>query len=535
MEKLLIENGTVYTMDPARPQAENVYAEDGVIRALNLTEEEKAGLTGAKRLDLAGGCLLPGFHDSHLHMIAYAMSRSDSVDLSGAGSIDEIKELLRAYIQRTGKKPGSWVVGTGWNHELFEEKRMPTREDLDEVSTEHYIFIKRVCIHIAAINSPLVGLSGIEGEEYREDGNIGRYPDGRVNGVIFEDAINDPVLIKKPPYTTEEIEALILETTEQLRGDGFTSIQTDDMKAFSDMESKKRILSTYDRLRNEGRLPLRIVEQLQVSSLAELEELMEFVKTIAFDDRFAVGPVKVLLDGTLGGRTAAMSHPYRDDPSALGVLNFSDDELCAIMDYCYGNDLQIACHTIGDRALEQMLGCVAKMKRKYKKDLRPRVVHCQIPTYEQIRRMAELGTLADIQPMFVPSDYELVTERIESEYLNAAYAWKTLLREGVSLAGSSDCPVESYLPFKGIRAAAVRTDSRGLPEGGFRPFEKLTVFEALSLYTTGAAYSVGREGRLGKIKEGFAADFVIVEQNPYLIQEEKLDQITVRQTICAGR
>lgn len=579
MENLWIGGGRVYTMDPRRPEAESVYIENGIIRGLDLSREEAERLSeasgrataeagsGLKVIDLAGRCLLPGFHDSHLHMIAYGATQTDCVDLSGARSVAEVQELLRKHIRENEKKPGSWVIGSGWNHEKFTDKRMPKREDLDAVSTEHYIFIKRVCIHIAAVNSKVLELCGLEsgtdvgdagtagnagtagdagtaraaaesGGVLEDSQEIGRDEGGRPNGLIFEDAINNVVLIHRPPYGEEEISRIILKTAEGMKQSGFTTIQTDDMKAFADEDSKKNILKAYDRLRNEGRLPLRIIEQVQVSSLAELEAIMEVAAEIENDDWFSIKTIKVLLDGSLGGWTAAVNRPYADNPEAVGVLNFTDEELYRIGRYCRERDLQLACHAIGDRAIDQLLTLTNRLEEEFGAPLpgkEPRIVHCQLSSYEQIEELSRLSFLADIQPTFVPSDFRLVEERIGKEEQRSIYAWHTLLEKGIGLAGSSDCPVETYLPFYGIRAAVCRNSLEGEPAGGWRPFEKLTVKEALALYTTGAARSVGEENRRGMIREGFLADLAVTDRDPYETEPEHLHEIKVEEVICGGR
>ncbi len=550
MNNLWIGGGRIYTMDSQRPEAESVYVENGVIKALDLSREDAARLSGGdgggelKVIDLAGRCLLPGFHDSHLHMIAYGATQTDCVDLSGARSVVEVQELLRKHIRENEKKPGSWVIGSGWNHENFTDKRMPDREDLDAVSTEHYIFIKRICIHIAAVNSKVLELCGLEGEEDQESAGaaetspeIGRFEDGRPNGLIFEDAINNVVLIHRPPYGEEEIRRIILETAEGMRRSGFTTIQTDDMKAFADEGSKKNILKAYDQLRKDGRLPLRIIEQVQVSSLAELETIMETAEELENDDWFSIKTIKVLLDGSLGGWTAAVNRPYADNPQAVGVLNFTDQELYEIGRYCRERELQLACHAIGDRAIDQLLALTARLEAEFGAPApgkEPRIVHCQLSSYEQIEELARLSFLADIQPTFVPSDYQLVSQRIAKEEQGSIYAWHTLLEQGIGLAGSSDCPVETYLPFYGIRAAVCRTSLEGEPSGGWRPYEKLTLKEALALYTTGSAKSVGEENRRGMIREGFLADLAVTDRDPYEVKPEHLHEIRVEEVICGG-
>lgn len=535
MSVLFIHNGLICTMDQERPEAENVLVRDGSIEDVNLKKTDKRlSEAGIEEIDLKGRCLLPGFHDSHLHMTAFGFNEEEWVDLSGCRSIKAVQNKLKAHIREKKKPAGSWILGFGWDHENFEEKRMPVAADLDEVSGEHYIFIKRVCIHIAAVNSKVLKLCRIDRQHFLDNPDIGRRPDQNPDGLIFEDAMNSIVLMKKKPYTFSEIKNVIEKTLKRMRSAGLTTIQTDDMKAFPDFESKINILRAYEALRAEGRLPIRVREQIQVSSLEELKGLMPTIKSIENDDDFAVKTVKLLLDGSLGAWTAAMAVPYKDK-AVKGLLNFTDEALEKIAAYCCENDYQLACHAIGDRAIAQLIKVTEKIQHKYGKNLRPRIVHCQLPQMPQIKALKALGITADIQPMFVPSDWKIAGRRLSEQSLACGYAWKTLLNCGVKISGSSDCPVESFKPLDGIQAAVTRCTKEGEPEGGWRPEQKLAVNEALALYTTGAAYTIFEEEHTGKIKEGMSADMIITDKAPYHTAENELGNIQILTTISKGR
>lgn len=535
MSVLFIHNGPIYTMDKERPMAENVFVRNGNIEAVNIKKSDRRlAVAGIEDIDLKGHCLLPGFHDSHLHMTAFGFSEEEWVDLSGCRSIKDVQKQLKDYIRRKEKPAGSWVMGFGWNHENFEEKRMPKASDLDEVSREHYIFIKRVCIHIAAVNSEVLKLCGIDRHHFLDNPDIGRLPDRNPDGLIFEDAMNSIVLMKKKPYTFLKIKNVIEKTLKNMRSAGLTTIQTDDMKAFPDFESKVNILRAYEALRAEKRLPIRVREQIQVSSLEELKGLMPTIKSIENDDDFAIKTVKLLLDGSLGAWTAAMTVPYKDK-ATKGLLNFTDETLEKIAAYCCENDYQLACHAIGDRAIEQFIKMAEKIRLKYGKKLRPRIIHCQLPTETQIKALKELGITADIQPMFVPSDWEIAGRRLFEKSLAFGYAWKTFLNCGIKISGSSDCPVESFKPLDGIQAAVTRCTKDGQPKGGWRPEQKLSVDEAVALYTTGASYTIFEEGHIGKIKESMSADMIITDRSPYHTAENEIGNIQILTTISKGR
>lgn len=535
MTKKLLFNGKIITLDRQQPETGNVLIEDGKIKKIGLEPKEIEKLENVERIDLAGKTCVPGFHDSHMHMIEYGYNRKYCVDLSEAASIDDVIRMMRHFIEERHIPEGSWVMGMRWNQENFKEKRLLTKEDLDQVSDKHYIFTKRVCIHIAAVNSMLLKLCGITKDTYVDDENIGRISDGEPDGLIYEDAISGIVLEKKPPLSVAEIEEIILDTTKEIRAKGFTSVQSDDMKAFSDFQSKENIIRAYDNLRNQGKLPIRIFEQIQVSSMEELLKIRASIEGVKQDDEFSFDRLKLILDGSLGASTAAMLSPYKGTEDNYGILNFSDEELDGLVGFAYENGMQVMCHCIGDRAIDQAQRIIGRYQQTFGGDRRPRLVHCQICTKNQVEAMQELGMLADIQPAFVPTDYQVVFEKIEDSDNFALYPWKSMMKRGIPVSGSSDAPVESYDALYGMQTAVTRAGIDGRPEGGWLPDEKLTPLEALTLYTKAPAYSVFMEDRLGTIKEGYLADLTILDQNPLETPEEEIYKISAVETLARER
>lgn len=530
MNKLFLKNAVIYTMNDKYPEAENIYIEDGIIKKIDVDINELPKET--EIIDMKGRCLLPGFHDSHLHMLNTGSNLIEAVDLKKAKSIEEIIELTKRHIEKNKIPEGNWVLGFNWNHEKLKEKRMPNKNDLDKISTEHYIFLKRVCIHIASVNSRVLE-TYLTDKNWKTNKNIGKDKNNNPDGLIYEETINE-FLEKKPSYTVVELENIIEKTLKLIGAKGLTSIQTDDMNFFSKNIDRLNTLQAFQNLYQKGKLSIRIFEQLQISEFSTLRLLLEKKKEMIESGFLSIKTVKVLLDGSLGGWTAALNHPYADAPDKTGMLNFTNEQLYEICDYCYSQKMQIACHAIGDRAIDQILNIIEKIKVKYNGiDLRPRIVHCQLPSYAQIQKIKKLGVIVDIQPMFVPSDYELVEKRIDKKYRNNIYPWKTLLKIGISLSGSSDSPVEDFAPLTGIRAAVERTTIKEKPLGGWKPYEKLTLKEAIELYTTGSAYSIGMEDVMGKIKEGYYADITVLDKDIY--KTEKIEKIKIEKIIVNGK
>lgn len=516
------------------PRINNCLIEGERIEKLNLSEEEIARLDGnVEKIDLYGKTMLPGFHDSHLHGVAYAYQNCFCVNLEDAASIRDVICRMREFIKERKIPSGGWIVGMGWNHENFEEKRLITKEDLDKVSSEHYIFAKRCDIHTASVNTKTAELCGLKALADKGDKNIGRYESGTINGIIYENAVRQ-VVQYIPPLSLEEIESLILFTANEARKAGLTSLQSDDMQMFSDFVSREHILHAYDKLRREKRLPLRVVEQIQITSIDEYQDFLKIFQTMKTDDFFSFGIIKLLLDGTLGSETAALTKPYRSDCSNFGVLNFSNEELTRIIKFCINHNLQIMCHTIGDAAVNQFLSVIDECRGNEKISPSPRLVHCQIMRDNQITKMAELGIHADVQPMFVLSDAKIINQKLQKETNHKWFAWKTMIKNGIHLNGSSDSPVDTFHPMAEIAAAVTRHVEDDKGSESWEPEERLSITEALQMYTIKPAESILRGDKLGQIREGYLADFVVLNQNPYLISPEEIKNIKILDTFCAG-
>ena len=534
MKKKFFYNGTILTMNPHYPTAKNLIAGDGLIEQIDVTEdtlEQMYSSANMEYIDLQGSIVLPGFHDSHMHLVEYGYNQKCCVDLSEATSAEDVVRRMRSFIEERQIPEGGWVIGSRWDQEKFSDKRLLSRIDMDQVSKRHYVFAKRVCIHVAAVNSKVLELCGIHQNTYQNNKYIGRYSDGMPDGRIYEDGISNIVLAKKEAPSETEIEHIIEDTLQEIKRRGFTAVQSDDMKAFSDFTSKERILHAYNHLRNQGRLPIRVFEQIQVSSLEEFYRIREILKSIPEDPWFSWSRLKLILDGSLGAESAAVSSPYKESKNQ-GFLNFSDKELDALVKESYESHMQIMCHCIGDRAMEQAIRIITPYQRQYGKEQRPRLVHCQIGTRKLLRYMAQEGFLADIQPAFVPSDYEIVEKKLHIQKEQVTYGWRTMIEREIPVSGGSDSPVECYDALYGIQTAVTRSNLEGIPERGWLPEERLTPQQALALYTKGSAYAVKMEKKLGCIAPGYFSDFVILKENPLLVPADQIHNISILETHC---
>ncbi len=506
---------------------------DGRIVKLGTDSEIKAMCKGGgtQKIDLKGKTVLPGFNDSHLHVLAYGLEKNQ-VDLSRAGSPEEVIEITRRYIQKRGKKPGEWVLGSGWGRNSELEKRSLTREDLDKISCEHPIYLLRVCSHTAVVNSLALKQIGANPDVSVKGGVFDIDENGELNGVLRENAL-DWFEKRMPQPQKSEMKDALATAVDEAASYGLTSLQSSDLHHFNRFED---MIELFTSLKDEGKLPVRINEQLY---LPEKDMLLKYLEryrgSVAEDDFFRLGPLKLLTDGSLGARTAALQEEYSNDPENKGVLIYSQEELNDMVLLAHGEGMQVFLHAIGDAAIKSGVDALEKAIRSKPRSHRHRINHVQIGSRVLFERMARLGLLADIQPAFVGSDWSMVEELVGKERTKMSYAWKTMLDMGISLAGGSDCPTEQLDPLRGVYSAVTRKGMDDRPEGGFLPEQALTVAEAVSIYTKGSAYASFEEDKKGTLEEGKLADMVVLSEDLFRVDKEEIKEIETVCTVVGGK
>ncbi|MBK5262402.1 MAG: amidohydrolase, partial [Peptostreptococcaceae bacterium] len=331
---------------------------------------------------------------------------------------------------------------------------------------------------------------------------------------------------------------IMCEVLNDMVSKGITSINTYAAKIWNYDED----LGTYRDLEKQGLLPLRVIVSLD--TLFEPENRDRTNQTKDVFNKVKYGSFKLFTDGSLGARSAALIEPYSDDPDNRGILVEKKD-LIRDLQTAYELGLQPAIHAIGDRALEITLEAIEyvlkntkssnKSKENQEKRLPFRIIHAQVVNKDQLERMKKLPVVLDIQPIFLTTDLYWIESRLGKERVKTSYLWKTMMDAGLMMAGGSDCPVESYEPLKGIYAAVTRQDFKGYPEGGWEPEEKLSVYEAVCLFTKNIAYTTGDQDVLGTIENNKFADLVLLDSNPFEIEVEKIKDIKVLKTFVAGK
>lgn len=520
-ERLFV-NGKIYTLSRSNRRVDALACLGEDILAIG-SYSDLQSLRGPHTdvVDLGGRAVIPGLIDSHLHLYVYAWGRA-GVELRGVRSIAELKaRVARAAANRP---IGSWIWGQNWDQGLLAEGRWPTREDLDEVAPDHPVYLDRVCWHVLVANSAALSRAGI-GENMPDPphGAIGRYPGGRPNGLLFE-AARAPIYSAIGRLPVAEGAAILEQGIADALANGLTGIHSCDLEA----------MSYYSYLHSQGRLPLRTYLFQGEEKLPALEGLG---LRSGFGDRYLqIGGLKLFLDGSLGARTARLSAPYADDPATCGMLTMEPEHLVAVVRRAGELGFQVGIHAIGDEAVGLAADAVEReIIDRGRASLRPRIIHCQVMTENLIRRFADNRILADIQPAFVTSELHWAGSRLGAARASLSYAWRSMIDAGIHCQAGSDCPVEPLNPFQGIHAAVTRQDFTDQPPAGWCPEQRLTVEQAIRLYTSNAAYASFWEGWKGTLEPGKVADFIVLSADPFTVEPAVLKEIGAEATVVGGR
>ncbi|HPC75632.1 MAG: amidohydrolase [Thermovirgaceae bacterium] len=514
--------GSLWTGDPRRPRADALVVKGGDIVSVGSYEEVRNAPRpgGVEWIDAGRRTVLPGMTDSHLHLGAL-VKQGSALSLYEASS----REDLLAMVRRKGAElgPGCWVHGVRFDNSRWPDTALPTLEELDDLGLPNPVLLVRVCTHVHVVNSRALQEAGLSAEGLSGAGVV-RDGRGRFTGALLE-GFAGPVIRAMGRDSAGAVRAL-KETMLALASEGITGVHTCSAPSYGLGED----LGAYRALHERGELPVRV-------RLYSDEPLPGWKSSGEGDEWLCYGGRKFFLDGSLGGRTAAMTFPYEDAPSTRGALNMSDEEFLrqARDEHAAGNQLQV--HAIGDAAVDQFIRAMVSLGDlpPLPSGLRHRVVHLQVCRPDQVRDLARLGAVCDVQPAFVPSDIAIAEGRIGRARLGWAYAWKSMLRAGLLLTGSSDAPVEPANPFRGVWAAVNRVDDEGRPAGGWLPSQKLTLDEALALFTVNAARAVGQGGRSGSLRPGSRADLVILDRDIGRTPPGELKDVKPLLTMAGGK
>jgi len=521
-------HGRIYTNDPKMPWASAMAVRDEKILCIGSIEHIMLDCGGsnpeAEIVQLKGRFLMPGFNDAHTHLGSAGRDKL-TLDLKGTDSLAELQQRVR--VAASQHKPGEWIVGGGWDQTRWPDKTFPHRQDLDEVSPNNPVFLVHVSGHVGVANSLALKHTEItEDTKNPTGGEIERDADGNPTGMFKEGSAMEFVEQKIPDPTPEQRRRGIELVLQELASNGVTSAQ--DNSAWEDF-------LVYHDLKEEKKLTTRITEWLPfMAPLTELQNMRSEGGTT--DPWLKTGALKMVTDGALGSRTAAMLAPYSDEPSTSGILTIEPEKLKSMALERDKLGFQLAFHAIGDRANRVALDVFeAVLRVNGARDRRDRIEHAQVVAPGDIERFGTLHLVASMQPSHQSNDIRWADQRLGPERLKGAYAWNSIQKAGATLAFGTDYDVEPINPFRGLYACVTRELPEGGPTGGWQPQEKISLDDCIRAYTTGSAYAQFEEGKKGDLKVGKYADFIILSQDLTKATPKEILNTEVLQTVVGGR
>ena len=536
---VVFTNGNIYTLagdPPARvedePKVEALAASAGRIVALGSRDAiEKLVGDSTQVHDLRGRTLVPGLVDSHVHVQSLGRSLRQ-VDLVGTRSFDEVIERVRA--RAVDLAAGEWVLGRGWDQNDWPTPEFPDHAALSAALPQQPVFLRRVDGHAALANAAAMAIAGVgaSGPD-PSGGRILRRADGTPTGVLVDRAM-DLVTPFIPPPSAVERQLRLQVALSHASEKGLTGVHDAGIDGFD--------LEDYRTLLGRGALPLRVYAMIgatvrgdvSADSLLQLA-LRDGPHPFEANGRFALRCVKLMVDGALGSRGAALLEPYSDEPAVRGLPQYDLEEFLTVARPLHAAGFQLATHAIGDAGNRLVLDAYELLQRETPRaDSRHRIEHAQVLSPADIPRFATLGVLPSMQPTHCTSDMPWAGARLGAERERGAYAWRALRDTGVLLPGGSDAPVESIDPLLGLYAAVTRQDVHGKPEAGWHSEERLTRSEALRAFTSWAAHASFSETELGTLEIGKRADLTVLDHDVLRCPAPELLSTRVTMTVVDG-
>lgn len=522
MKKKIWSNGKIYTANHKQKWAESIVTEGNRILFVGSNDEAKK-ITGNQfdLNDLEGKLVLPGFIDSHVHLIIGGLSLT-KLNLGKVKSKEDFRNSLKEFLANT---KSDWVTGGNWNHLQFDTKVLPTKEWIDDL-TDKPIYLTRVDIHTALVNSAALKLAGInKNTQAPEGGQIIKDETGEPTGVLKDTAMN---LVSKliPAPLEYELGNAMSAAQKEAHINGITSVHD-----ITEPEHYQLYKKSYA----EQKLKLRINCIHPISQVKRLIDGNVFNEIK--NEYIRSSGVKAFADGTLGSNTAWFFEPYKDDPTTTGLpTDYMVDgkfrEWALLADK---NKIQLAVHAIGDRAVSEVINVFEEIVDTNPSwDRRFRIEHVQHIKSEDITRMKKLNVIASMQPSQLYDDGVWAGDKIGQHRLNGTHAVNTLLNNGIKVCLGSDWTVTPLDVIHGIDIAVNRKTKDGANPNGWIPEEKILIEQAINAYTIDAAYASFEENIKGSIEVGKLADFIVLNENVFELPSTEIEKIKVAKTIFNG-
>jgi len=538
----IIYNGTIYLKRDTFTEA-LVISDGRIVKTGTSAELLDAVSRNTEKIDAGGALVLPAFRDSHLHLM-WVGRRAAGIDCVGYASIEELIGRGREIIARLKPAAGTWIQGAGLNPDRFSagEKRDPRREDMDKISTEFPVIVSRHCGHTIFCNSLALKLAGIsETAPPIAGGTVEKDANGRPTGVLRENA-NALVRACIPAPSADDMKGYLRLAMKKALSLGISACGSYDTDGhdFDTVCGVYRDL--YDEARQAGRPLPRVSMQCGISAR---DDLLDALLRRHADGRslwsdpcwgtfLKTQSVKLFADGTLGGQTAWMRQPYRDNPRTSGFPMMDQERFEHFVRKAAADGMQVLVHAIGDAGIDAVLRAFETVTAPGENPLRHGIIHCQVTSPDLLERMARNKILALVQPAFLADDIHILESRVGPELAATSYAWGSMRRMDIPTSYGTDAPVSPLDPLFGIEWAVLRRDSEDPPRMAFNTRECVDVYTAVDAYTAGAAFSSFDENLCGRIQPGAYADLVFLDRNIFTIPPEDIHKARVLRTVCAG-
>jgi predicted amidohydrolase YtcJ len=484
-------------------------------------------------VDLQGHFVMPGFNDAHMHLTEAGFKKL-TVDLTGTHSIEEFRDRIRKRVETAA--PTEWIRGSGWDETLWPEKELPSRWDVDEVTSDHPVYLERIDGHVAVANTLALKMARVTlASKEPEGGEIGRDISGQPNGILRETAKEMVSAIIPAPSADKRRQAVEAALAE-IAASGITSVQD-----YSPDENDENF-RVYEQLEREGRLTVRITEWLPFNNPLSALQKSRAGHPLS-DPMLHTGMLKGFMDGSLGSHTAAMLQPYSDDPKNSGLPRYEQSKLNEMAKERLAAGFQLGFHAIGDQAVQMALDAFAEAEKAAHangtkaqdgtENYRLRIEHDQVTNPMQIARFRELKIIASMQPSHLLTDMHWAQSRLGPTRAGHSYAWAEFANHGVTLAFGTDYPVEPVAPFRGLYVTITRQSEDGKID--YYPQQKLTIEQALAAYTSGSAFAEFAEKQKGTLAPGMLADFVVLDRDLTAIPPQKILDTQVLRTVVGGK
>ncbi|WP_217132777.1 amidohydrolase [Leucobacter chinensis] len=532
---ILYTNGRFYTGDPSHPEATHIAVHQGRILAL---DEQITG-TPKHTVDLQGARTLPGFHDAHYHL-SLTGARLAALDVrpSSTPTLESFYEKLGEFAQDLPSD--AWVMASGYDQNVLGAH--PTAEGIDAVVGGRPAAIEHVSAHMLVANTrafELAGYPGRAGVPEIEGGHVARDVNGLARGLLQESAQQIIHAVTRPLGGEEILRNLTL-AGEQAVAYGITSITEPGLAAPDAVGNAASDLHFYQTAIESGMTLPRLTVMPYFTVLHPVHGTREGdwfgldmgIRTGFGNEWLSIGPVKILSDGSLIGRSAAMHHCYHGETSNRGFMVVSPEHLAETVLHAHRSGWSIATHAIGDSAIDEILNAIEDAQAAYPRpEVRHRIEHFAVTSDEQVQRAAKLGVIPVPQGTFISDFGDGIREALGAERAEQSYRFASLLAAGIEVPGSTDSPVSDGNPLRSIHDMVNRKTSSGQP---FGLAERITVEQAVHAYTYGSAYAVGKEGQVGTLAPGMLADFVVLNDDIFTVDPEHIADLTVTRTVIGG-